>query len=108
MKPSPGSCRAAPPPVRAADALLPLPCSSRFTFNCRPKGTRRDMSNSISKYRRVLIPIDLMPGRQMTAPAVRQLVDTSDAEITLLHVVDSQPWTGRSGHTLRLMTELEI
>ncbi|MCU1236456.1 MAG: UspA domain protein [Candidatus Solibacter sp.] len=62
----------------------------------------------MSNYRRVLIPIDLMPGRQMTAPTVRQIVDTSDVEITLLHVVDSQPWTGRSGHTLRLMTELEI
>jgi nucleotide-binding universal stress UspA family protein len=62
----------------------------------------------VSKYRRVLIPIDLAPGRQLNAPAVRRIVDISDAEITLLHVVESQPWMGRAGHTLRLMNELEI
>lgn len=61
----------------------------------------------MSIYRRVLIPVDLKPGRQMMAPAVRRIVDTRDAEITFLHVVESQPWVGRAGHTLRLMNELE-
>jgi nucleotide-binding universal stress UspA family protein len=62
----------------------------------------------MSEYRRVLIPVDLSQGSQLMAPAVRRIIDTSDAEITLLHVVESQPWVGRAGHTLRLMTELEI
>ena len=62
----------------------------------------------MSEYRRVLIPIDLSPGHPLVAPAVRRIVDTSDAEITLLHVVDSQPWVGRAAHTLRLMSELEV
>jgi nucleotide-binding universal stress UspA family protein len=62
----------------------------------------------MSEYRRVLIPIDLTPGIQMLAPAVRRLIDIGDAEITLLHVVDAQPQRGRAGHTLRLMTELEL
>jgi nucleotide-binding universal stress UspA family protein len=62
----------------------------------------------MSDYRRVLIPVDLTPGRQMMAPAVRRIVDTSDAEITLLHVVESQPWLGRAGNTIRLMNELDI
>ena len=62
----------------------------------------------MSDYRRVLIPVDASKGHQLLAPAVRRIVDTSDAEITLLHVVESQPWMGRAGHTLRLMTELEI
>jgi nucleotide-binding universal stress UspA family protein len=61
----------------------------------------------MSDYRRVLIPIDLRPGRQMMAAAVRRIVDTSDAEITLLHVVESEPWMGRAGQTLRLMNEME-
>ena len=62
----------------------------------------------MSNYRRVLIPIDLSLGGQLLAPSVRRIVDTKDAEITLLHVVESQPWMGRAGHTLRLMSELEI
>ena len=62
----------------------------------------------MSDYRRVLIPVDLTPGRQMMAPAVRRIVDTSDAEITLLHVVESQPWLGRAGNTIRMMNELDI
>jgi nucleotide-binding universal stress UspA family protein len=62
----------------------------------------------MSDYRRVLIPIDLTTGRPPMAAAVRRIVDTSDAEITLLHVVESRPWAGRAGHTLRLMNELEI
>ena len=62
----------------------------------------------MSDYRRVLVAIDPAPGRQLTAPAVRRLIDTCDAEITMLHVVESQPWVGRAAHTLRLMTELEI
>jgi nucleotide-binding universal stress UspA family protein len=62
----------------------------------------------MSEYRRVLIPIDLTPGIQMLAPAVRRLIDIGDAEITLLHVVDAEPRRGRAGHTLRLMTELEL
>ena len=61
----------------------------------------------MSEYRRVLIPVDLMPERQM-APAVRRIVDPTNAEITLLHVVESQPWDSRARHTLRLMNELEI
>jgi nucleotide-binding universal stress UspA family protein len=62
----------------------------------------------MSDYRRVLVAIDPTPGRQLATPAVRRLIDTRDAEITLLHVVESQPWVGRAAHTLRLMTELEI
>ncbi len=62
----------------------------------------------MSDYRRVLIPIDLTPARQAMAPAVRRIVDTRNAEITLLHVVESQPWVGRAGHTLRLLSELEM
>jgi nucleotide-binding universal stress UspA family protein len=62
----------------------------------------------MSEYRRVLVAIDPTPGRQLTAPFVRRLIDTCDAEITMLHVVESQPWVGRAAHTLRLMTELEI
>jgi nucleotide-binding universal stress UspA family protein len=45
----------------------------------------------MSEYRRVLIPIDLTPGIQMLAPAVRRMIDTGHAEITLLHVVAAQP-----------------
>jgi nucleotide-binding universal stress UspA family protein len=66
------------------------------------------MSASTSIYRRVLIPIDLTPGSQAKAPAVRRIIDTRDTEITLLHVVDAKPWSGRAGQTLRLMNELEI
>ena len=62
----------------------------------------------MSDYRRVLIPVDLAQGRQIMAPAVRRIIDTNDAEITMLHVVEAQPWLGRAGHTLRLMNELEI
>jgi nucleotide-binding universal stress UspA family protein len=62
----------------------------------------------MSDYSRVLIPIDLTPARQAMAPAVRRIVDTRNAEITLLHVVESQPWVGRAGHTLRLLSELEM
>jgi Universal stress protein family len=62
----------------------------------------------MSKYNRVLIPIDLTLGRGALSPAVQQIVDTSDAEITLLHVVDSQSGLGRNNRTMRLMTELEL
>jgi nucleotide-binding universal stress UspA family protein len=62
----------------------------------------------MSKYNRVLIPIDLTLGRGALSPAVQQILDTSDAEITLLHVVDSQPHLGRNDRTMRLMTELEL
>jgi nucleotide-binding universal stress UspA family protein len=62
----------------------------------------------MSNYKRVLIPIDLALGKATLTPAVRRIVDTSEAEITLLHVVESQPWLGRSGQTARLMTELEL
>ena len=62
----------------------------------------------MSKYNRVLIPIDLKLGSGGLTPAVRRIVDTREAEITLLHVVESQPWLGRNGHTARLMTELEL
>jgi len=62
----------------------------------------------MSEYRRVLIPIDLTPGIQMLAPAVRGLIDIGDAEITLLHVVDAQPQRRRAGQGLRLMTEMEL
>jgi nucleotide-binding universal stress UspA family protein len=62
----------------------------------------------MSNYNRVLIPIDSVPGTGALTPAVRRIVDTSDAEITLLHVVESQPWLGRNGHTLRLMSELDL
>ena len=57
----------------------------------------------MSDYRRVLVAVDPTPGRQMIATTVRRMVDTSDAEITILHVVESQPWMGRAAHTLRLM-----
>jgi nucleotide-binding universal stress UspA family protein len=56
----------------------------------------------------VLIPIDLTPGIGPLTPAVRRIIDTPESEITLLHVVESQPWLGRNGHTVRLMTELEL
>jgi len=62
----------------------------------------------MSNYNRVLIPIDLTPGVGPLTPAVRRLVDTNESEITLLHVVESQPWLGRNSHTVRLMTELEL
>jgi nucleotide-binding universal stress UspA family protein len=62
----------------------------------------------MSKYNRVLIPIDLSLGRGALSPAVQQIVDTSDAEITLLHVVDSQFRLERNNRTMRLMTELEL
>ena len=62
----------------------------------------------MSKYNRVLIPIDLTLGRGALSPAVQQIVDNSDAEITLLHVVDSQSRLGRNNRTLHLMTELEL
>ncbi len=62
----------------------------------------------MSNYNRVLIPIDLTLGRDALSPAVQQIVDTSEAEITLLHVVDSQSQLGHNGHTMRLMTELEL
>jgi nucleotide-binding universal stress UspA family protein len=62
----------------------------------------------MSNYNRVLIPIDLTPGIGPLTPAVRRLIDTNDSEITLLHVVESQPWLGRYKHTARLMTELEL
>ncbi len=62
----------------------------------------------MSVYRRVLIPIDLTPGGQDMAPAVRRIIDSGDTEITLLHVVEARPWSGRAGHALRLMNELEI
>jgi len=62
----------------------------------------------MSNYNRVLIPIDLTPGIGPLTPAVRRLIDTHESEITLLHVVESQPWLGRNSHTVRLMTELEL
>ena len=62
----------------------------------------------MSKYNRVLIPIDLTLGRGALSPAVQQIVDTTDAEITLLHVVEPQSCLGRNDHTMRLMTELEL
>ena len=62
----------------------------------------------MSNYNRVLIPIDLTPGVGPLTPAVRRLIDTNESEITLLHVVESQPWLGRNSHTVRLMTELEL
>jgi nucleotide-binding universal stress UspA family protein len=62
----------------------------------------------MSNYKRVLIPIDLALGTGGLTPAVRRIVDTSESEITLLHVVESQPWLGKHGHTARLMTELEL
>ncbi len=62
----------------------------------------------MSNYSRVLIPIDLTLGRGALSPAVQQIVDTSDAEITLLHVVDSQSRLARNSHTMRLMTGLEL
>jgi nucleotide-binding universal stress UspA family protein len=62
----------------------------------------------MSKYNRVLIPIDLTLGRGVLSPAVQQIVDNSEADITLLHVVDSQSLLGRNDRTLRLMTELEL
>ena len=62
----------------------------------------------MSVYRRVLIPIDSTPGPQAMAPAVRRIIDNGDTEITLLHVVESNPWSGRAGHALRLMNELEV
>jgi nucleotide-binding universal stress UspA family protein len=62
----------------------------------------------MSNYNRVLIPIDLTPGIGPLTPAVRRLIDTNESEITLLHVVESQPWLGRYQHTARLMTELEL
>ena len=49
----------------------------------------------MSNYNRVLIPIDLTPGIGPLTPAVRRLIDTNESEITLLHVVESQPWLGR-------------
>ena len=54
----------------------------------------------MSEYRRVLIPIDLTPRIHMLAPAVRRMIDTSHAEIILLHVVRAQPQRGRAGHCL--------
>jgi nucleotide-binding universal stress UspA family protein len=62
----------------------------------------------MSNYNRVLIPIDLTPAIGPLTPALRRIIDTRDAEITLLHVVESQPWVGRNGRTVRLMTELEL
>jgi nucleotide-binding universal stress UspA family protein len=59
-------------------------------------------------YNRVLIPIDLTPRMGRLTPAVQRLIDTSEAEITLLHVVEPQPWLSRNGHAARLMSELEL
>jgi len=45
--------------------------------------------------------------RVLTA-TVRRLIDTPESEVTLLHVAESQPWLGRNGRTVRLMSELEL
>jgi nucleotide-binding universal stress UspA family protein len=62
----------------------------------------------MSSYNRVLIPMDLALGKGGLSPAVRRIVNTCESEITLLHVVESQPWWGRNGQTVRLMMELEL
>ena len=59
-------------------------------------------------YKRVLIPMNLALGSGLLTPAVRRLIGIQDTEITLLHVVESQPWLGRDGQTTRLMSELEV
>jgi nucleotide-binding universal stress UspA family protein len=62
----------------------------------------------MSEYRRILISIDPAHAQRPVAPALRRLVDFNHAEITLLHVVEAQPWVGRARHSLRLLTELDI
>jgi len=62
----------------------------------------------MTNYKRVLIPMNLALGNGVLTPAVRRLIAIQDAEITLLHVVESQPWLGRNGHAARLMSELEL
>jgi len=62
----------------------------------------------MANYKRVLIPMNLAPGSGLLTPAVRRLIGIQDTEITLLHVVESQPWVGRDVHASRLMSELEV
>jgi len=62
----------------------------------------------MTNYQRILIPMNLALGNGVLTPAVRRLITIEEAEITLLHVVESQPWLGRQGHAARLMSELEL
>ncbi len=62
----------------------------------------------MANYKRVLIPMNLALGSGLLTPAVRRLIGIQDTEVTLLHVVESQPWVGRDGQATRLMTELEV
>ncbi|MEO8593381.1 MAG: universal stress protein [Candidatus Solibacter sp.] len=62
----------------------------------------------MANYRNVLIPLDLALGSGFLSPAVRGILDFQEVEITLLHVVEAQPWMGRNAQTMRTMSELEL
>src|SRR6185437_12962334 len=60
----------------------------------------------MSTIRRVLFPIDFSRGTQALVPTVRRMVESWHAEVTLLHVIETNPWLGQKqalGHLMERM-----
>src|SRR5581483_2675155 len=59
----------------------------------------------MSKIRRILFPIDFSRDCQALLPTVRRMVECWDAELTLLHVLDSRLSLGRRHDLQRLLMQ---
>ncbi len=62
----------------------------------------------MSTIRRVLFPIDLSLCRRTLAATVRRMFDGPHAGITLLHVIEKEPWSSRGNELQRRMAQMEF
>jgi len=60
----------------------------------------------MSRFRRVLFPLDFSMGCQALVPTVRRMIECWDAEVTLLHVMETRHWLGRKQEFGRLMAQM--
>jgi nucleotide-binding universal stress UspA family protein len=62
----------------------------------------------MSKFRRILFPIDFSFDCQALLPTVRRMVECWDAQVTLLHVLDSRLSLGRRHDLQRLLMQKTV
>ena len=60
----------------------------------------------MSGIQRVLFPIDFSSDCESLVPTVRRMIETWDAEVTLLHIAESRRWLRRKPDFGRLMTQM--
>lgn len=60
----------------------------------------------MSAIKRILFPVDFSFDCKSLIPTVRRMVETWDAEVTLLHVIEAREWLGRKHELGRLMAQM--